>query len=216
MLEIKDLKVDIKNLQILRGIKLGASQGQITALVGRNGAGKTTTMRAVMGLLKIKSGIILLDKNDLIGTPVHDRVSLGVGFMPEDRRIIPSISVEENLLLPTWNTQFNDTDKRLSKIYELIPEVKKLSRRKGCYLSGGEQKLTALGRAMMAGRKLILLDEPFEGVAPKLVGRIQEIINIFQENLSIIISTSEYRDIPKQVSTVYFIDRGVIVNTLKN
>lgn len=211
MLEIRDLKVSILNVEVLRGVSIAAPGKEITALVGRNGAGKTTTMRSVMGLIKTESGRILLDGEEITGTPVHQRVQQGIGYMPEDRRIIPSSTVEENLLMPTWNTKHTDAGDRLSRIYEIIPEIKRLSRRKGLHLSGGEQKLVALGRAMMAGRKLLLLDEPFEGVAPRLVRRIWEVINSFQEDLPIIISSSDYAEIEQDAHRAYFIDRGAIV-----
>lgn len=212
MLEIRDLKVSILNVEVLRGVSISAPGKEITALVGRNGAGKTTTMRSVMGLVKTDSGRILLDEEEITGTPVHQRVQQGIGYMPEDRRIIPSSTVEENLLMPTWNTKHTDAGDRLSRIYEIIPEIKRLSRRKGLHLSGGEQKLVALGRAMMAGRKLLLLDEPFEGVAPRLVRRIWEVINSFQEDLPIIISSSDYAEIEQDAHRAYFIDRGAIVD----
>ncbi|MFW6335170.1 MAG: ABC transporter ATP-binding protein [Desulfosalsimonas sp.] len=212
MLEIRDLNVSILNVEVLRGISMRAPAREITALVGRNGAGKTTTIRSVMGLVKITSGSVLLEEEKITGTPVHARVQQGIGYMPEDRRIIPSSTVEENLLMPTWNTAHNDADERLSRIYEIIPEIKRLSRRKGLHLSGGEQKLVALGRAMMAGRKLLLLDEPFEGVAPRLVKRIWEVINSFQAELPIIISSSDYAEIEKYAHGAYFIDRGAIVD----
>ncbi len=212
MLEIKDLKVDIVNIAVLRGISMAAPDKQITVLVGRNGAGKTTTMRSVMGLLKIISGTVLLGGREIIGTPVHERVHQGIGYMPEDRRIIPTSTVEENLLLPTWTTAHTDVEERLSSVYDLIPEIKRLSKRKGLHLSGGEQKLVALGRAMMAARKLLLLDEPFEGVAPRLVKRIWEVINSFQAELPIVISSSDYGEIEQYAHNAYFIDRGVIVD----
>ena len=212
MLEIRDLKVNILNIAVLHGISMAAPKKQITVLVGRNGAGKTTTIRSVMGLLKIGSGSVLLDGRELIGTPVHERVHQGIGYMPEDRRIIPTSTVEENLRLPTWTTRNTDVEQRLSRVYELIPEIKRLSRRKGLHLSGGEQKLVALGRAMMAARKLLLLDEPFEGVAPRLVKRIWEVINSFQEELPIVISSSDYGEIEQYAHNAYFIDRGMIVD----
>ncbi|MFW5875051.1 MAG: ABC transporter ATP-binding protein [bacterium] len=212
MLEIRDLNVSILNVEVLRGISMRAPAREITALVGRNGAGKTTTIRSVMGLVKITSGSILLEEEKITGTPVHARVQQGIGYMPEDRRIIPSSTVEENLLMPTWNTAHNDAGERLAKVYEIIPEIKRLSRRKGLHLSGGEQKLVALGRAMMAGRKLLLLDEPFEGVAPKLVKRIWEVISSFQAELPIVISSSDYAEIEHYAHGAYFIDRGAIVD----
>ncbi|MFO7840346.1 MAG: ATP-binding cassette domain-containing protein [Desulfosalsimonadaceae bacterium] len=213
MLEIRELKVSILGVEVLRGVGMTAPRREITALVGRNGAGKTTTIRSVMGLAKIASGNIVLDGEDITGKPVHTRVQQGIGYMPEDRRVIPSSTVEENLLMPTWNTDHGDADTRLSKIYEIIPEIKRLSRRKGLHLSGGEQKLVALGRAMMAGRNLLLLDEPFEGVAPRLVRRIWEVINSFQEELPIVISSSDYAEIEQFAHRAYFIDRGTIVES---
>lgn len=214
MLEIKGLSVSILNVNVLRDINLIAPKQEISVLVGRNGAGKTSTMRSIMGLLKPTRGSILLDGKEMIRTPVHERVMQGVGYMPEDRRIIPTSTVEENLLLPTWSTKPSDTEERLDRVYQLIPEIKRLSKRKGLHLSGGEQKLVALGRAMMAARKLLLVDEPFEGVAPKLVERIWEVINSFEAELPIIISSSDYGEIEEHAHRTYFIERGAIDNAI--
>lgn len=212
MLQIKNLRVIIQNLTILRDISFSVPEGSIVALVGRNGAGKTTTLRSIMGLVKTASGSIELNGTNLILVPTHQRVLQGVGYMSEDRRLISALTVEENILLPTWTAQFGDTNERLSRIYELMPEVKAMASRPGSQLSGGQQKLVALARAMMAGRRVLLVDEPFEGVAPALVERMCDVLRSFQENnLSVLIASSEYQQVERWADDVYVIERGAIM-----
>ncbi|MEW6424789.1 MAG: ATP-binding cassette domain-containing protein [Bacillota bacterium] len=212
MLQIKNLRVIIQNLTILRDISFSVPEGSIVALVGRNGAGKTTTLRSIMGLTKAASGSIKLNETDLLRIPTHRRVLQGIGYMPEDRRIISAITAEENILLPTWTARFGDVKERLARIYELMPEVQALANRSGSQLSGGQQKLVALARAMMAGRRVLLVDEPFEGVAPALVERMCEVIRSFQKNsISILIASSEYQQVERWADDVYVIERGAIM-----
>ena len=210
MLTIEGLTVKIQNLTILRDISITVPNGKIISLVGRNGAGKTTTIRSVLGLIKASSGSIKLDEIDLCATPVHKRVIQGISYMPEDRRIIPTITVEENILLPAWAGKFEDTKKRLAEVYEQLPEVKEMARRTGAQLSGGQQKLVALARAMFASRTLMLLDEPFEGVAPALVDRMWGTIRDYQKEMPILVSTSEYGQVEEWADEAYVIERGEI------
>ena len=148
----------------------------MAGLIGRNGAGKTTLMKSIMGLLKQSSGTIAFDGADLLAAKTHARTRLGIGYMPEDRRLIPDLTVEENVLVPAWAAHLADAAARLEKVYRLIPELREFAPRKGSQLSGGQQKLVALGRALMCGTRLLLLDEPFEGVAPALAQRLAEVV----------------------------------------
>jgi branched-chain amino acid transport system ATP-binding protein len=211
MLQIEGLSVKIQNLTILRDVSIAVPKGKIVSLVGRNGAGKTTTMRSVLGLTKINSGTIKLNDIDLCSTPVHNRVNQGIGYMPEDRRIIPPITVEENIIMSTWSGKHDNIEERLAKVYEQLPEVKAFSKRTGAQLSGGQQKLVALARAMFTARTLLLLDEPFEGVAPALVDRMWSTIRDYMEDLPILVSTSEYTEVEQWSDKAYVIDRGEII-----
>src|ERR1035437_4669926 len=165
MLSVAKLNVAIQSVQILRNVSLELPTGSMAGLIGRNGAGKTTLMKSIMGLLKATSGSIAFDSTDLVAAKTHARTRLGIGYMPEDRRLIPDLTVEENVLVPAWAAHVGDAGERLEKVYGLIPELREFAPRKGSQLSGGQQKLVALGRALMCGTKLLLLDEPFEGVA---------------------------------------------------
>src|SRR3954467_11525837 len=163
-------------MQILRDVSLQVPTGSMTGLIGRNGAGKTTVMKTVMGLLKAGHGSVRFESRDLLGIPTHGRARLGIGYMPEDRRLIPELTVEENVLVPAWAARVPDARSRLEKIYELIPEVKAFAPRKGLQLSGGQQKLAALARALLGAPPLLPLDDPFEGVAPALAQRLAEVV----------------------------------------
>jgi branched-chain amino acid transport system ATP-binding protein len=211
VLSIQNLDVSIAAMQILRGVSLEVPAGSITGLIGRNGAGKTTLMKSVMGLLKASSGRIECGGVDLLKIPTHDRASLGIGYLPEDRRLIPDLTVEENILVPAWAAGLRDAAARLEKIYGYIPELRAFAPRKGLQLSGGQQKLAALGRALMCGTRFLLLDEPFEGVAPALAQRLVEVIaSLRKEGLSMLLSESDLQHSERMVDRVVTIDRGAI------
>jgi branched-chain amino acid transport system ATP-binding protein len=211
MLRIEALDVSIKSVRILRGVGLRLEAGQLAGLIGRNGAGKTTLMRAIMGVLPPAAGTIELEGRTLVGVPAHVRARLGMGYMPEDRRIIPQLSIEENVCLPAWAAGDRGYHDRLRRIYQMIPEVEVLKDRKGLQLSGGQQKLAALARALMSGTKVLLLDEPFEGVAPVLARRLAEVVALLRnEGLSVILSESDLSHSKKLLDVVFHIDRGQV------
>jgi branched-chain amino acid transport system ATP-binding protein len=213
MLSIAKLDVSIQSVQILRQVSVNLPSGTMTGLIGRNGAGKTTLMKSIMGLLKIGSGTITFDGTDLVAAKTHARTRLGIGYMPEDRRLIPDLTVEENVLVPAWAAHVPDAEARLKKVYGLIPELREFAPRKGLQLSGGQQKLAALGRALMCGTKLLLLDEPFEGVAPALAHRLVEVVaDLKREGMSVIVSESDLQHSERMVDQIVVIDRGAIVN----
>ena len=211
MLSVENLNVSIAAMQILRGVSLEVPSGSMTGLIGRNGAGKTTLMKTVMGLLKASGGSIRLDDLDLLKTQTHRLSALGIGYMPEDRRLIPDLTVEENILVPAWAAGLKDARERLKKIYHFIPELAAFAPRKGLQLSGGQQKMAALGRALMCGTRFLLLDEPFEGVAPALAHRLVEVIgSLKKEGLTVLVSESDLQHSEKMVDRVVTIDRGSI------
>ena len=207
-LAVVDLRVSIQSVEVLRGLSLAVAPGEMIGLVGRNGAGKTTTLRAVMGLLTAEGGIRFAGV-DLARQPTHGRAGLGIGYMPEDRRLVPLLSVEENILLPSWATRDPEGKARLAFVYGLMPEVAAMRARKALLLSGGQQKLVALARALMAGRRLLLLDEPFEGVAPALSQRLAEVIAALKgTELGVLIAQSDLNHSARLVDREYLIERG--------
>ena len=211
MLRIDNVDVSIQSVQILRGVSLELPTGTMAGLIGRNGAGKTTLMKSIMGILKVSSGAISFDGADLLASPTWKRTRLGIGYMPEDRRLIPDLSCEENLLLPSWAARRTDGAERLEKVYKLIPELREFAPRKGSQLSGGQQKMLAIGRALMCGEKLLLLDEPFEGVAPALAQRLAEVVaNLKREGMSVILSESDLQHSERMVDRIIVIDRGAV------
>jgi branched-chain amino acid transport system ATP-binding protein len=210
VLTVESLDVSIKTVGVLRGVSLRVERGQLAGLIGRNGAGKTTLLRTIAGALAPTRGAITFDGVALAGVPAHARARAGVGTMPEDRRIVPQLTVEENVLLPAWAAGRDGRD-RLARIYGLVPEVEALRERKGLQLSGGQQKLVALARALMSGTKLLLLDEPFEGVAPVLARRLVEVVaSLRSEGLSVVLSESDLSHSRGMLDVLFHIDRGQV------
>src|SRR5262245_47049494 len=211
MLELQDLDVAIGPVAILRAVNLTLDAGQFAGLIGRNGAGKTTLLRAIMGLLPSTRGSVAFEGQPLAGVPAHHRARRGLGYMPEDRRLIPALGVEENILLPAWARNTGDPQERLQRIYRLMPEVEALRSRRALLLSGGQQKLVALARALMSGDKLLLLDEPFEGVAPALAQRLAEVIGRLRDlGVSVILAESSLLHAHGMLDVTYLIDRGEV------
>ena len=169
MLEVNGVSVKIGAILALKNFTLEIKKGEMVALIGRNGAGKTTLLKSIMGVNKLSEGFIKFNDLDLASSASHARAALGIGYMPEDRALIPELTVEENILLPSWSLKELDSEQRLDLVYTIMPELKEMSDRKALLLSGGQQKMAALGRALVLGTQLLLLDEPFEGVAPALV-----------------------------------------------
>ncbi|MGH1466763.1 MAG: ABC transporter ATP-binding protein [Cognatishimia sp.] len=210
MLKIDNIDLSIQRVPILHDVSLDIAEGSTCGLIGRNGAGKTTLLRAIMGLLPVRSGSIRFRDHILTDMKPHERAGLGIGYLPEDRRLVPHFTVEENIKVTLWASGQKD-ETRLRWVYEMMPEIGRFADRKALTLSGGQQKLVALGRAMVAGTDLLLLDEPFEGVAPALAQRLMEVIsNLKSEKLSVLISESDYTHSEKVVDNVYSIERGKI------
>jgi len=184
MLSIEQLSVDLAGAQVLRQVSATLNQGTTVAVVGRNGAGKTTLLRAIMGLVVARGGRVLLDGTDLLPQPGHQRAARGIGYAPEDRIIFPTLTVAENLRMPCDVQRLDaaETQRRLDAMLQVVPQLKDLLGRAGAGLSGGQGKMVALGRALMVGTRLVLLDEPFQGLAPKLaqdyaeaLGRLRQV-----------------------------------------
>ena len=214
MLRVDGATVKIAGFTILRGLNLEVETGSIVGLIGRNGAGKTTTLRTIMGLVGLESGDVQLEGRSLSGMPPHKRAEAGIGYMPEDRRLIPALSVEQNILVPAWARNIPHAQERLATIYQLMPEVKALAARPATQCSGGQQKLVALARCFMSGSKLLLLDEPFEGVAPSLSQRLVKAVKELAEaeqGLSVLVCESEFKWARLLSRKTYVIERGETV-----
>ena len=211
MLSVTGLDAFIEKAPILRQVSLGLDKGQMAGLVGRNGAGKTTLMRSIMGLLKASAGSIAIGGQDVTRLPGYARARMQVGYMPEDRRLVPELTVEENVLVPGWANAIADAPARLARIYELMPEVAAFRERRALQLSGGQQKLVAFARALMCGQQLLLLDEPFEGIAPALSRRLVEVLAALKaQGLSVLLSESDYTHSADLVDRLFVIERGVV------
>ncbi len=209
MLRITTIDVAIASVQVLRGFSLELPTGGMVGLTGRNGAGKTTVMRSVMGHLQPSRGSIHFDDHDLSALPRHQRAALGIGYMPEDRGLVPELTVEENILIPVWVSRTLKVDDRLALVYEVLPELREMRDRKALLLSGGQQKLVALARALAVGTRLLLLDEPFEGVAPALAERLSDVIGGLRgSQLSVLISQSEMNHSARLLDHEVVIERG--------
>ena len=212
MLEVNNIDADIGPTQILRSVNLNVTAGSMCGLIGRNGAGKTTVMRTIMGLLTARNGTILLDGEDLVRIDGYKRAHLGIGYMPEDRRLVPQLTTEENILLPVWATTAVNSDSRLRWIFQLMPEVEEFRHRRGSELSGGQQKFVAFARALMAGVRLLLLDEPSEGIAPVFAKRMIEILqNLKAEGQAVLVSESNDVHIAHLLDRTFVIERGNII-----
>ena len=211
MLRLDKINVNIGLIEILKNVSLDLQNGQMVGLIGRNGAGKTTLLRAIMGILPTISGELSFEDHDLIKMPSQKRAYLSIGYMPEDRKLIPSMSAEENILTPVWATNINDWKQRLDWIYKIIPEALDLKDRPSTSLSGGQQKLIALSRALMVGSKLLLLDEPSEGIAPALTKRIIDILNnLKKEGVTTLIAESNAGHYQGMLDKSFVIERGQI------
>lgn len=211
MLEIKGLDVDIGPVPVLRQAELTVPTGAMCGLIGRNGAGKTTLMRSVMGLLRAKAGEMLFDHHDLVKVNDYKRAHFGIGYMPEDRKLVPGLTAEENVMLPVWSTGIEDPEDRLDWIYGLIPEVREFRARPSMSLSGGQQKMVALARALMVGERLLMLDEPTEGIAPVLARRMGDVLaDLKREGLSVLVAESNDTHLRGLLDRTYVIERGSV------
>ncbi|WP_022729118.1 ABC transporter ATP-binding protein [Fodinicurvata sediminis] len=214
MLALKDLSVSIARIPILRNVSFEVQEGETIAFVGRNGAGKTTTLRAIMGLVAAQ-GSIELNGRAIDEVQAHERPALGIGYAPEDRRLFSAFTVEENILLPARVARLTqeETNRRLERVYGILPELKEMAKRPAGSVSGGQGKMVALGRGLMLGTHLLLLDEPFQGLAPVLANRYAEALRALRDtdrSLSVIITESNPGLLKNFASRMITIERGEI------
>lgn len=211
MIETRQLSVAVGPVSILEQVDLQATPGAVIGVVGHNGAGKTTLMRTLVGALPASSGQVLLDGTDVTPWPTRQRVQLGIGYMPEDRRLVPELTVRANIELPLEVARLAPAERarRIDGVLQMIPELVPLVQRRGNQLSGGQQKLAALARAICQGQRLLLLDEPFEGVAPALVERLATVLRALRrQGPTIVVTDSEGANLQGLCDVRFAIERG--------
>ena len=218
-LEIKDLKVHYGKIEAIKGISVVVNQGEIVTLIGANGAGKTTTLKTISGLRKVSSGSILFDGQDISKVPAHERVDLGISQAPEGRGIFPGMTVLENLEIGKFNrkNRKNEMTEDLEKVYHLFPRLKERASQAGGTLSGGEQQMLAIGRALMARPKVLLLDEPSMGLAPMMIANIFRIITEINTELgtTILLVEQNAQQALKRAHRAYVLETGKVVKEAK-
>lgn len=211
LLEVSDIVTLYGQSLILDRVSLTVGEGEIVALLGRNGAGKTTTLRSIMGLTPPRAGSIKLKGIEITGKQPFEIARLGVGYSPDDRRIFPDLSTEENLLIASRFAKKNGGDWTVQKVYELFPDVERVRSSKGGSLSGGEQKMLAIGRGLMSNPELLLLDEPSEGLAPLVVKALTEaIVEIRKAGVTIFVADQNIRFCRRIADRGYILEKGVI------
>ncbi len=214
MLRVEELYVSISNIEVLRGVHLQAEQKSVVGLVGRNGAGKTTTFKTIMGFYKPRRGKIIFEGKDITKLPPHTRARIGLGYVPEDARVFPWLTVRENIDLALYLAKNLDRAEEVwEKILLVFPEIKRLIDRYGYHLSGGEKKMVAIARALATSPKYLLLDEAFEGLAPVVVKRFRNAIKTIVEELGIgiVMAESNINIATMLAEKVYVIERGEII-----
>jgi branched-chain amino acid transport system ATP-binding protein len=212
MLEIRDIHTFIGESYILQGVSMEIPKGKVTALIGRNGMGKTTLIYSVIGFRPIRRGNILFDGVEIGGLPAHKIVRLGVGLVPQGRRVFSSLTVSENLEVPYKCPPTHERDFNAEKIFKIFPELVARREHKGGKLSGGEQQMLATGRGLVSRPKLLLMDEPSEGLAPLLVRGLGKNIKRFKEQgLTILLVEQKLSFVLDLADYVYVMSKGKIV-----
>lgn len=212
MLALSNILVNYDGSRILRDVSLTVPPGQVVCLMGRNGVGKTTTLKSIVGLVKPVSGSVKLNGQELVGLPPDGRARSGVGYVPQGRDIFPSLTVWENLRIGAI-AQGKRLNGELERVFELFPVLKEMLQRKGGVLSGGQQQQLAIGRALLTGPKVLLLDEPTEGIQPNIIDQIGETIKTLRGIGTMgILLVEQYLDFCLEVGDAFYImDRGAIV-----
>lgn len=217
-LEVKDLRVHYGKIEAIKGISFFVNQGEIVSLIGANGAGKTTTLKTISGLRNVSLGQILFDGQDISKMSAHERVDLGISQAPEGRGIFPGMTVLENLEIGKFNRKDRKKEmaEDLEKVYTLFPRLKERLSQAGGTLSGGEQQMLAIGRALMARPKLLLLDEPSMGLAPQMIANIFRIITeINKQGVTILLVEQNAQQALQRADRAYVLETGNITKEAK-
>jgi len=211
LLSVRDLNAWYGESHALHGIDLDVHQGETVTLLGRNGVGKTTALRSIVGIIRKRSGSIRFDGKDMLRVPLHRTARHGIGYVPEERGIFATLTVEENLTLPPVIAKGGMT---LAEIYQLFPNLEERRKSPGTKLSGGEQQMLAMARILRTGAKLLLLDEPTEGLAPVIIQRIGEVLlTLKQRGMTILLVEQNFRFASKVADRFYVVDHGKVIDT---
>ncbi|MCQ4254902.1 ABC transporter ATP-binding protein [Stutzerimonas stutzeri] len=211
LLSVRDLNAWYGESHALHGIDLDVHQGETVTLLGRNGVGKTTALRSIVGIIRKRSGTIRFDGKDMLRVPLHRTARHGIGYVPEERGIFSTLTVEENLTLPPVIAKGGMT---LAEIYQLFPNLEERRKSPGTKLSGGEQQMLAMARILRTGAKLLLLDEPTEGLAPVIIQRIGEVLQTLKHRgMTILLVEQNFRFASKVADRFYVVDHGKVIDT---
>ncbi|MBO1906317.1 ABC transporter ATP-binding protein [Microvirga sp. 3-52] len=211
LLEVRGLNAWYGESHVLHGVDLDIREGETVTLLGRNGAGKTTTLRAIMGILRRREGVIRLRGQDLLRLPLHKVAQAGIGYVPEERGIFASLNVSENLMLPPT---VSEGGMSVEEIYNLFPNLHERRSSQGTKLSGGEQQMLAIARVLRTGARIILLDEPTEGLAPVIVQRIGDVlVALKKRGMTILLVEQNFRFAKKVADRFYLMEDGRMVNS---
>lgn len=210
MLQVKDIHTYYGLSHVLFGVSLEVKQGEVVCLIGRNGAGKTTTIRSIIGLTPPREGKIIFKGKEIMGLPTYRVARMGISWVPDNRRIFADLTVAENLEVAERNAA-SGKGWSMEKVFELFPALKKYHSRRGGYLSGGEQQMLSIARALLGNPELLLLDEPTEGLAPLIVRELEEqILRLKSEGISILLAEQNIKSSLKLADRCYVMDRGQI------
>jgi branched-chain amino acid transport system ATP-binding protein len=214
LLTLDDVRVHYGKVEALKGVSLEVGKGEIVALIGGNGAGKTTTLKTISGLRPVTSGVIRFEGRDIGGVPAHERVRLGISQAPEGRRIFPGMTVMENLEMGAYARKTRSFQAEFDRVFTLFPRLGERRRQAGGTLSGGEQQMLAIGRALMAQPKVLLLDEPSMGLAPRLVTQIFEIVTeINDQGTTVLLVEQNAAQALQRAHRAYVLETGRVVKS---
>ena len=214
LLKVRALEAWYGESHVLHGIDLDVGSGEVVTLLGRNGAGKTTTLKSIMGVIGKRKGAVSFDGQETIGLASRAIAWLGIGYVPEERGIYSSLSVEENLMLPP---KIRDGGLSVPQIFELFPNLKERRKSQGTKLSGGEQQMLAIGRILRTGARFLLLDEPTEGLAPVIIDQIGATIrSLKQDGYTIILVEQNFRFAQTVADRHYIVEQGRVIDMIPN
>jgi branched-chain amino acid transport system ATP-binding protein len=210
LLQVSNLNAWYGESHVLHGVNMTVGEGETVTILGRNGVGKTTTLRTIVGIIRERKGEIHFAGKDMLGVPLHKTAHAGIGFVPEERGIFSTLTVEENLTLPPVVAQGGMP---IDEIYELFPNLKERRSSPGTKLSGGEQQMLAIARILRTGVKLLILDEPTEGLAPVIVQRIGEVLKTLKERgMTVLLVEQNFRFASRIADRFYLMDHGQMVS----
>ena len=209
VLALEQLVAGYGPIRVVRDVSLTVDEGEVVALLGRNGAGKTTTLKAALGMVRVFSGRVLYRGRDVTRLATHRRATLGMGYVPDDRRIFPELTVRENLEVAIKRGPKRVSGWTIERIYQLMPWLREIQRRRGGFLSGGEQQMLTIARTMMGNPEVLLLDEPTEGLAPHFVRLVGDLVKELKSSgIAVLLAEQNLRFITPLADRVYVLESG--------